>query len=386
MLTDEMRTKVRGFDADIVMGIPSRNNSDTIGHVCEALGNGAHKYFRKKKVLIVDSDNSTDARTGARFMHACSHGHPKLYYRYRGTSGKGSAVQAIFEILSLTKARRGMMVDADMRSIKPEWVNAFMETIEKGYDLAVPFYQRDKYDGTITTHICYPLVYGLLLSDIRQPIGGDFGFSKRMACYWLHRRWDELTAKFGIDIFMTSSAVLEKFRVAQVFLGAKVHDPKDPASNLKGMFEQVTTTFFDILSDNAYRLKKFKPKRVPTFSYANKKDTKVEGIKINTEKMDNNFKFGFKKKHAIDILEPETLEQIDGEIDSQLWSRIVYDSLYAHSRGMDVDKILWDLWNGRLATFVDETWDMGQERAEEEIKKQAKVFRKNRDYFFGKFE
>ena len=40
---------------------------------------------------------------------------------------------------------------------------------------------RHKYDGTITNTIVYPLTRALYGKRIRQPIGGDFGFSGRLA-------------------------------------------------------------------------------------------------------------------------------------------------------------------------------------------------------------
>ena len=44
---------------------------------------------------------------------------------------------------------------------------------------------------------------------------------------------------FGIDIWMTTSAITGGFAVCQTRLGAKIHDPKDPGSDLGPMFRQV---------------------------------------------------------------------------------------------------------------------------------------------------
>ena len=40
--------------------------------------------------------------------------------------------------------------------------------------------------------------------------------------------WTQDVSKFGIDIWMTTSALTGGFAVCQARLGAKVHDPKDP--------------------------------------------------------------------------------------------------------------------------------------------------------------
>jgi len=53
-------------------------------------------------------------------------------------------------------------------------------------------------------------------------------------------------ARFGIDIFMTTLAVAENFKVCQAYLGSKIHDPKDPRG-LGPMFTQVSSTIFSLM-------------------------------------------------------------------------------------------------------------------------------------------
>ena len=45
---------------------------------------------------------------------------------------------------------------------------------------------------------------------------------------------------------MTHSAINEGFAVCQARLGAKIHDAKDPASDLGPMFRQVVGTLFTL--------------------------------------------------------------------------------------------------------------------------------------------
>ena len=77
------------------------------------------------------------------------------------------------------------VVDADVRSISPEWIELLLRPVlEQGYDYAAPYYLRHKYDGTITNSLAYPLTRALYGKRIRQPIGGEFGFSG--ASHWPH--------------------------------------------------------------------------------------------------------------------------------------------------------------------------------------------------------
>ena len=71
-----------------------------------------------------------------------------------------------------------VVVDSDLRSITPEWIELLAGPILKGgFDYVTPLYARHKYDGTITNTVTYPLTRALYGRRIRQPIGGDFGVS-----------------------------------------------------------------------------------------------------------------------------------------------------------------------------------------------------------------
>ena len=106
-----------------------------------------------------------------------------------------------------------------------------------------PLYARYKYDGTITNTVTYPLTRALYGHRIRQPIGGDFGVSGDLVRHYLELDdWTPDISKFGIDIWMTTSALAGGFAVCQTRLGAKIHDPKDPGSDLGPMFRQVVGT------------------------------------------------------------------------------------------------------------------------------------------------
>jgi hypothetical protein len=135
------------------------------------------------------------------------------------------------------------MVDSDLRSITPEWVELLVKPVLEGsYDYAAPLYKRHKFDGTITNSIVYPMTRALYGKKVRQPIGGDFGFSGKLASFFLGKDvWETDVARFGIDIWMTTTAIANGFLVCQSYLGAKIHDPKDPGADLASMLYQVVS-------------------------------------------------------------------------------------------------------------------------------------------------
>src|SRR2546428_14086603 len=168
---------------------------------------------------------------------------------YDGLPGKGSAFRTIFAIAKRLNAKACIVVDSDLRSINPDWVELLARPIlDRDFDYVAPFYLRHKYDGTITNGIIYPLTRTLFGKRIRQPIGGDFGFSGRLAARYLEKDvWNSDVARFGVDIWMTVTAIAEGFRVSQAYLGAKLHDAKDPGTDLTSMFLQVVGSLFSLL-------------------------------------------------------------------------------------------------------------------------------------------
>src|SRR5712692_8386975 len=237
--------------ADVVVGIPSFRNAATIGHVAVTAARGLREHFAGARVAIINADGGSNDGTPDRVVESAGDV-PVAVGRYIGPPGKGSAFRAIFGAVGLLGARACAVVDSDLRSITPEWIARLLLPITRGeFDYITPLYARHKHDGTITNSIAYPLTRSLYGLRVRQPIGGEFGFRADLAgAYLAQPVWETDVARFGIDIFMTTTAIARGSRIAQAFLGAKVHDPKDPAADLGPMFTQVVGTLFRLASEN----------------------------------------------------------------------------------------------------------------------------------------
>jgi glycosyltransferase involved in cell wall biosynthesis len=240
--------------ADILVGIPSYNNENTIGHVIKAVRLGLTKYFPKFKSVIVNSDCGSTDKTrkivknnlgdykDLETILIAHEMHPyirslhtpisEMVTTFRGTPGKGKAFRRIFEIAHKLGVKAVVVVDSDLRSITPEWIQLLAAPIVfKDFDYVAPLYARHKYDGTITNSLIYPLTRALYGKNIRQPIGGEFGFSAKVLNEYMKKDiWDTDVAYYGIDIWMTSVALANGFKVCQSFLGAKIHNPKNIAT------------------------------------------------------------------------------------------------------------------------------------------------------------
>lgn len=397
-----MRKDVLSFikdvhDADIIIGIPSYNNARTIGHVVKAVQAGLAKYFPEKKSVLINSDGgSTDGTMEiventviedlqSILVHHRTTPFFKIATPYHGIPGKGSAFRMIFEIAEALNAKACAVVDSDLRSITPEWVELLIKpVIERGFDYVSPLYHRHKYDGTITNSIVYPLTRALYGKQIRQPIGGDFGFSGKLASFYLTRDvWDTEVARYGIDIWMTTTAIANNFKICQSFLGAKIHDPKDPSADLSSMLFQVVSSTFDLMEAYQDVWKNIKgSSKVPTFGFDY--TVGLEPIMVNLEKMIENYKLGVKElsniwkeflsKKIMNVLQRlEVSERNNFNMPDSVWVEIIYSfALAYHKRIIPREhllKSLTPLYLGRIASFIIETDSNNSEEVEQKIER-----------------
>jgi hypothetical protein len=250
-LRDDARAWIQQMQSvDVIVGIPSFKNAGTIGHVVEVAGQGLAKHMAGLRTAIVNSDGGSPdgTREVVRSMPVPP-GVQVLATEYLGRPGKGSAFRALFEIGAALQAQACVVVDSDLRSITPEWIDRLGgPVLRDGFAYVAPLYTRHKHDGTITNNITYPMTRMLYGLDVRQPIGGDFGFSGDLARWWLAQDvWDTDVARFGIDLWMTTTAIAQGFKVGQAGLGLKIHDARDPAASLGPMFSQVVGTLFALM-------------------------------------------------------------------------------------------------------------------------------------------
>ncbi|HSC76977.1 MAG TPA: glycosyltransferase, partial [Candidatus Acidoferrales bacterium] len=285
-------------EADIVIGIPSYNNARTISHVVQAVSAGLAKHFHDNRAVIINSDGGSKDGTQQMVLEApletenlllLQHPlHPvhRISTPYIGLPGKGSAVRAIFRAAQRLKAKSCAIVDSDLRSITPDWIDLLVRPVlYHEFDYVCPYYRRHRYDGTITNSIVYPLTRALYGTRVRQPIGGEFGLSAKLVERLLSKNvWETDVARFGIDIWMTTTALAEHFRVCQVFLGAKIHDPKDPGADLTAMLVQVVGSLFGLMEDYD-KVWKETQGSVPTPMYGFRYTVGLEPVRVNPERI-----------------------------------------------------------------------------------------------------
>ncbi|ODS31401.1 MAG: hypothetical protein SCARUB_03478 [Candidatus Scalindua rubra] len=356
---------------------------------------GLSRYFPTHSAAIINVDNNSTDGTREAFLGTETNNVLKRYVSTEeGVVGKGNNMRNLFIEVERLKAKAIIVVDADIKSATPEWVKILATPILNGHDFVTPLYTRNEYDGTITNHITYPLIYSIFKANIRQPIGGDFAFSPKMARYWIGLAWERSTRHYGIDTFMTTSALLNGFKLCQVVLGSKIHKPSAP--KLGTMFTQVISTLFANIS-------KFKNvwmngsgnKECPVHGHFNHEDP--QSLSVDYKGIKKESVEGFSKKDRLlsTILLPSHYHIIKKmhlarrwNIGPELWARILYDFIFAYEiteNKEEVVEALKPLYFARVASFYRQTLDMTHQEAEKKILGQAKQFQKRRGYLVNKF-
>jgi hypothetical protein len=448
ILTPAIREEIaRLGKADIMVGIPSFKNAATIGYVARAAQAGLVQYFPDLRPVLVNSDAGSPDGTQRVVIDTEPPDYIEqillvrptnrldrvslTYPEIEGTGGKGAALRTIFEMAAALDVEALVVVDSDLRSIVPEWIELLAGPILKGgYDFVAPLYARYKYDGTITNTVTYPLTRALYGHRIRQPIGGDFGVSGDLVRHYLGQEdWTDDDSKFGIDIWMTTSALAGGFAVCQTRLGAKIHDPKDPGADLGPMFRQVVGTILRLAVRYPEHWLSIKGSHdVPAYGFERIIDPPP--LNVNTLRLLSEFHSGAMTASSLwaEMLAPATFETVMelateagklgdaartklglGEdvasasattqemaeavsafhFPDDVWARVIYDLVItARSPKRELETLvaaLVPIYFGRVGSFVIENRNVTTEQAEDRVERQARAFELIKPYLVDRW-
>lgn len=398
---------------EVIVGIPTYNNVATVGHVVQVAQAGLANYFGDRKALIVNFDGGSDDGTLEAVEQARTDAHALMTMRYpldpvhrlttpyHGLPGKGSAFRTLFQVAQAGQARALAVVDADLRSITPEWFNHLLTPVlSQGFDYVAPIYNRHKYDGTVTNSILYPLTRALYGRRVRQPIGGEFGISGRLASHFLKDEvWNTDVASFGIDIWMATTAVADNFKVCQSYLGAKLHDPEEQGLDLSAVLVQVVGSVFNMMETHDVAWRNVLGS-LPVPLQGSPLDGEPEPVSINLQRVLASFQQGVRDLLPVyeQVFSRRQLKELEScaagpaeefTLEDELWVSLIYDlALAYHRRVMDREhllKSLAPLYLGWVASFARQTEEEAAMQAERRIERLCLVYEQLKPYLINQW-
>lgn len=394
--------KVR--EAEMVVCIPSDNEADSLAHLTTQVDQGLTKYFDGKSCAIIKCNaNSSEEASGA-FLQLPTNA-PKIQLSTSpGGQGKGKRLLSIFKKASDLSAKGVVVVDAKSTSILSEWIKYLGEPLFNNFSFVTPLYVRHKYEAIFTNSIAYPLTRCLYGRRVREPIGGDFGFSGSLLPLYLDNiAWDEAMDHSGIDIWMTTLAINSQGRICQSYLGGpKFRQAKVPSPDLDALFYQVLGSIFSMMQrfDSAWsKVKYSRPTAIHGFGVgAVETPPRVE---VDTEKLLYDFHSGAETYDGTwrNILTEDVYKKVqeirnmkgrEFNFPADLWARVLFDTAVSYrERPAKRDEILGSLitlFSGKALSFITKTRKLSVKQAEETIEEECMTFEMTKPYLISEWK
>ena len=396
-LSDEFVRKLTAVgEVDILVGVPTFNNHNTIEQVVNAIQLGLVKYFPRERTVLINPDGGSKDGTPEivrdssiqDFRTLLSASPLRTLHRittpYRGVDGASSAWRIILAAADLLRAKACAVVSPDLESMTPEWIEGLVRPVYKEqFDLVTPIYHRHKYDGLLVKNILAPTIRAVYGTKMREPVGGEFGFSGKLACHYLEQDvWHEETVRTATEIWMTTRAIVDGFRLCQSFLGPKIHEQKPSAQNIVATIQNALGALFRCMENQEpYWLSRTDPPQpVPVFGF--EYSSGLEPRRVNRKKMLTMFQNGVQQLAPIleSILSSETLKEIQGvalqdekqfRFPDELWVKTIYEfaASYHHSviNREHILQALTPIYRGRICSVVLEDQRADAEQIEERL-------------------
>ncbi len=387
---------------DIVVGIPALNEEATIIHVMSMVSRGLQEFFPEYRSMIVVADGcSTDRTVHLAKDFRVDPSIEKKVVRAPCNKGKGSTIKTILEITEKADADMVAIMDSDLISIKPSWVDFLLRPIAFGVaDFTVSRYIRDKHDGGITKLLTYPMVTTLWGEEVRQPMGGEVGLSSDLVRSCLDH--PEYPDHFGIDTFLTTVALANNFKIHGGILDPKFHESTskyvDPEKHLLPMFYQVATSLLDLMVyyEDEWKARQAmplyqagRPRKLDRYHGARPTPSHIDTDAFQDTAMNLVSENKSLLKEVMGHRTDEILTAVEGKkhLNGDVWAEAVIRAAakYKRTKEKDIICLLGGIWVSRYASYVKSTMNMDLNVAELDVHKQMLLFLDKRDLLMGIF-
>jgi hypothetical protein len=401
-------------EVDILVGVPTFNNRETIERVVSAIQVGLTKYFHRERCVLINPDGgSTDGTAEIvknvsveDFGMLLTSNPLRTFHRvtapYHGIPGKETALRTLFTAADLLRAKACAIFSPDSLSVTPEWVDSLIRPVyREEYDFVAPVYQRQKFDGLLARGLLSPAIASLYGRRVREPVGAELGLSGRLACHFLQSGvWDEDLTTFGLEIWMTTAAIVDQFRLCESFLGPKVQAAKQFGQDVAGTVRQVVGALFRCLEmhENFWK-KRDGSEPLPMFGFEYR--VALEPLRFGRKSVLDNFRSNVDQLAPIleSILTPQTLLDVrritqlgdrEFRFPDELWVKTIYEFAAAHHRSVinrgHLLQALPLLYRGWIGSFIFENQKADAARIDQRLDALGREFDRWKSYLIDRWD
>jgi hypothetical protein len=374
ILSDDARQRLGEIGStEIVVGIPGFRSSETLRHVVATAAHGLAQYFPTQRALVLSVASKSDDQIRAIVERDDEPDNVSIrHITVHDPPGRGAVVRAIFEAMAQLGTRAGVLLNSDVPSITPEWIDLLAgPVIGDGFDFVAPNYLRHRNAGMLDDFIAYPVTRALYGVEVRHPLAGESGFSGDLLRFWLAQPvWDGDVARAGVDLWLTTTAIAEGFRIAQANLGVKARDRRSFLAPRR-VFYQVVGTLFDLMERYAGRWQSVRSSalEIPPF-YGELRYEEPAPVPLDVDWLFRAFKQGMGRYANVisralagkGVLPAAVRARAAHRFSPELWAPVVYRFALAYHQGRanheELLEALMALANGRVSAALWESEDL----------------------------
>jgi hypothetical protein len=222
----EKITPLKG--TEIIIGIPFSDQTETLPKVIEIANAGGREFYPEKRIAFV----LAGAHQGRRMLKRIGEILKKQkingchFALDREIDGKGWTIRALLEMSEFLDSDLILLepdfVQKGRQGLQPGWIHSIYRPIELGCDFVLPVFSRPPEGKRIMDHLIIPLLVSLYGYRLSEPMGGVYAINRRVLHRFLLDK--ELFAEtdvgnYGIDIFLTITAIKNDLAICQANLG-----------------------------------------------------------------------------------------------------------------------------------------------------------------------
>ena len=391
-------------NAEMAVGILLPHHARHIALAVERAGRGLVEFFPDRKSVIIGCHDTADHSAQETFIGVKTEVPKISLSSAKAVKGKGDHLKHFLRKAFQLGARAIIVVDAGhLTSITPQRIRDLGNPLLRGFGFVAPLYLQHRFQGTITSNLAYPLTRALYGRRVRQPMGGDFGFSGNLARRYLEESlWGERISHAGMKICMTTLAITHGFPICQSFMGGpQAENSHDPTAEDRAIFNDVVGTIFTMMNRHDTRWTAVMwSKPTAIYGFGRGETDSIPEVMIDTTRLYTQFRKGVETMADPwrAVLTPEVFSKLievahskrdHFDFPTALWAKILFDYAVAFRGEKDNRDLLLEslkpLYDGRVFGYTNKVETMSSQQADEYIEEQCLIFEETKPYLIRRW-
>ncbi len=378
MLSDDfLRQLIDVGEVDLLVALPTHNRARTIAGAVEAVRRGLLNAFPRERATLLVADfgskdgsvdlaleASTASFTDARLQSL------RTFHTVTAECGRRPQSPSFPHLLLATAdllRAKACAVITPSEHVSADWIDRLLSPIfRKNFDLALPLYQRHKFDGLLLRLLLYPMVSAISGKKIHEPYCTDFGFSSKVGeQLLLNESWSRTAGEeSGTELILILSAITNGFLPCEVFLGPK-EDGRNP-TDLVPALRQTVGALFTFLDMNSSSWEAVQGSEAVPIEGGGPEITS-EPTHINPHRMYEIFRSGVNDLQPVlnSVLTQRTLGELtvcasqskeEFHFPDELWAKTIYEFAASYHKSVisrdHIIQALAPLYRGKIYEFL----------------------------------